>query len=711
MSATAVVRGRGATCTRVRLLPANASGMVNASRVSTRRASYVYGIVLPDVRNEHPNVASEQEEYNWEDLEATDMTDLPVRCNHAKHLAPVGRVYAFDPSPPHANALLELDESVALEPSFARNALLGGAYSSLSLSHKYTSRVTAAKGDPSRLALETNKSALEVSLCDEPGRAGAAVLEFLPSHSAMRNANWHFLSTFAHNYKYPPPPPPRDEAARDVLAPRSPELNDYVDNTLEPLVQRRLDSLFEKRGFVRRSKAAMEESAQRTTNPRADTQQHTADRAAAMSSDAPQDPPAAATPEKAPAAEATGMATDEPPAPQETQPAAAAPPKQATTTSQSELGDLTPHADDPPELAMAKAFAREKQMQERLAAFEKREQEESAARAAAAAEEARKKTDAFKTAAFSAAQQTVANLGLSDEKAAQAGELLKNHAGQCIDKGMTLDEVNNSLGAFGAILVEASASHKQQQEQQQRQTLQSMARQHAEQWSKNKTMAATFSGGSFADPDADVDDKLEQSGKRRATPESSVPESAPNHGFFGLGAVAKSGTVNASKSAAKPAKQQTPTVTPRDANWARTVFESMVQIDEQTGHVHVPTYEEVAHGGVEIVGVVKRNRAGEKVEVQEARPRWREAQKIGPQHLFPELVEKLCAPFQKQRADPDQESTLEMVKLGAKLPQARDEGSRSRGRSSYVTRDEDDLQYSTNFYWVRPELQASGATF
>jgi len=713
-SATAVVRGRGATCTRVRLVPADASGMVRASRASTRRASYVYGIVLPNVRSAHPDQASEQKEYDWADVDATDLTDLPVRCNHSERLPPVGRVYAFDPSPPHANALLELDESVALEPSYARNALLGGAYSSLSLSHRYSTRVAAAANDPSRLALETQKEALEVSLCDEPGRAGAKVLEFLPSHAALRAANWHFLSTFAHNYRYPVPPEPRDAAAKDPVAARAAELNDYVDNTLEPLVQRRLDALFEQRGFVRRSKehaaaaaaaAAAEESAPRTTNPPAGAQPRTTEpQTAPMSTDAPQAPPTEPQP--------TSMATDAPAAEPAT-PAAAA----TTTTTTSELTDLEPRADDPPEVAMAKAFKREEKMAAELAEF--RAQKAAAEKAAneAAAEEARKKTDAFKTAAFTAAQQTVANLGLSDEKAQQAGELLQQHAGACIDRGMSLDEVNKSLGAFGAILVEASASAKKAQEQQRQLALQTMAREHAEQWAQRKTMAATFSGGTFGgavDPDADVDDK--QPGKRRATPATAPAAAAgAGGGFFGLGAVAQSGVVSASKSAAtatpaaKPAKQGTPAVSPNEQGWARKVFDSLVRVDERSGHVEVPTYDEVARGGFEVVGVVKRNAAGEAVEVQETRPRFRLPQKIGPQHLFPELVAGLCAPFQRARADPDQDSTLEMVKLGAQLPVARDEGGRSRQRSAYVTRDGDATQYSTNFYWVRPDLRAAGS--
>jgi hypothetical protein len=259
-------------------------------------------------------------------------------------------------------------------------------------------------------------------------------------------------------------------------------------------------------------------------------------------------------------------------------------------------------------------------------------------------------------------------------------------------------------------MVEASADAKKKQEQQRQLALQTMAREHAEQWAHRKTMAATFSGGSFGDPDADVDDKLpQQADKRRAT----ESPSAATGGFFGLGAAAQSGVVSASKSAAaaaKPAeKQGTPAVSPNEQGWARKVFDALVRVDERSGHVSVPTYDEVARGGFEVVGVIKRNAAGEAVEVQETRPRFRQPQKIGPQHLYPDLVAELCAPFQRARADPDQDSTLEMVELGARLPVARDEGGRARQRSAYVTRDGDATQYSTNFYWVRPDLRATGA--
>jgi len=708
-TASARVYGRGATCTRVRLLPANASGMVRASLASKRRASYVYGIVLPDVRDKHTNTKSEQEEYDWNEVREIDLTDLPVRCNHSERLAPVGRVYAFDPSPPHANALLELDEGVALEPSYARAALLGGTYSSLSLAHNYSTRVAAARGDSSRLALETRKEALEVSLCDEPGRPGSKVLEFLPSRNALRSANWHFLSTFAHNYKYPSPPEPADDAARNPVAARDASLNDYVDNTLDPLVQRRLDSLFEQRGFVRRSKDAMTKSALQTTNPQPDAQPATPPAAAAhapMSTDTPQDaPPQEAASQEPPAA--AEMATDEAP-PKTTEGA-------TSTTTQSELGDLEPREDDSPQTVIAKAFAREKQMLAKLAAYEKREAEERGKAEKAAAEEQRKKTDSFKTAAFAAAQQTVANLGLPEEKAKEAGTLLQQHAGQCIDRGMTLEEVNSSLGKFSEILVNASASAKKQKEEQEMAGLHSMTRQYAQQYAKQKTMNAQFSGGAFADPDADIDDKVEQSGKRRATSANSVPETG-NYGFFGMSGVSPSGTVKASASSgaapSQPApkkKTGTPTVTTGDDGWQRKVFESLVRVDERTGHVEVPTYDEVARGGYEVVGVVKRNAAGEQVEVQEARPRFRAPQKIGPQHLYPELVKSLCAPFQQRRDDPDQDATMQMVAKGAQMPVGRDEGGSRRARSSYITKDGDETQYSTNFYWVRPDLRASGA--
>ena len=678
--------------------------------------SYVYGISVPNVRANHHSVESQQYEWDRFEIGDIDMTGLPVLANHKEHMQRVGEICAYEPLHHEARVLMALDKDT-FYGQFAENAVTTDFYGSMSLSHhfKTDARIAAASGanageTSSGVAptdVVTRKTAIEVSLCREPARPGAVVLEFCPSEKALLRQPYAYLAKFAERFKYPPPPEvPLHPSARGFVTERvalnTPPLRDYVVNQLSPLVARRLATLVDTAQFVHRNPILPPTTALNATLNEATVRMSSSTSNNAMNGASTGSTPAA-TPVNSNAMQLdtpTTTATSGTPASTNAPSGASTtasnssnamavdtPAKSASTESSTrvDIGNslATPSATE----LLATLHASNNAMKAELEAFRQRERQ-----AREAEEQEKRRLAAEKVKESELATQTAISViaerqkYTEDEKKKllEATNALQTGA---VRLGLPAESVQEFIAPVLETMVRASKRARQAEDEAASSALAETVRNITEQLKASKS-SATMHGGM---PPSQLDDRFAQSGTVSASSSSSssVPTSsfsatttgvstfsryglspddisrfAPNAND-GTASSTQEGRVDASRGAMTAGRGNSAVddIKPDDPDAIGKVYASLCKVNDD-GTISLPSYEEVACGGITVQGRVKRSANGDEVHYNVVAPRWPDKKKIGLQHLFPGEFNKMLEPLNSYDARLDESALKKMVTIG-----------------------------------------------
>lgn len=233
----------------------------------------VYGIVLPNLKDEYHHPTQKKEEYTLAQAKQVDFTALPMLMNHNNDLHQVGITVAYrvrDGEPakgetPRAEAVFMLNrepdqpvkDDLSRMMSVQRNLLMEGLHRGLSLGHDYhteyvgncgtyaasigmadvNKRTDDPYGDPGRVIHKEHK---EISVCDRGLREGSEILEYLPCRRSLERSDDDAIRSFTKVYNYTPPPP--------YLHKQAPGWSKYLD-TLEAEVRQRRRSVLTTNGY------------------------------------------------------------------------------------------------------------------------------------------------------------------------------------------------------------------------------------------------------------------------------------------------------------------------------------------------------------------------------------------------------------------------------------------------------------------------------
>lgn len=672
--------------------------------------SYVYGISLPNVRADHPTVNSQQYEWDQFEIGDVDMTGLPVLANHKDQMRAIGTITAYEPLRGEARVLMGLDRD-SFHGKFAEAAVTTGFYGSMSLSHHFKTGATVSASTAGATDVVVRKTALEVSLCQEPARAGAVVLEFCPSHQALLRQPRDYLRRFAERYRYPAPPDVPAHGgggggggATEQIALTTPVLHDYVTHRLSPLVQERLTHLVNSAQFVRsepilpggaalsttvdtgtvRMSSSIPGSASTPSSSNA-----TPAATPASSSSMQVDTPAAATPAsmstsqsvpKAPSGggSSNSMALDPP-----SQPASSSSAPKSTSTETTTRVDADAAANDPAAM-MAMLHARTMAMEKQLEDYKARER---AQREATEQETRRRESEKIK--ADELAEQVSLSVIAENLKmdAAQKQRLLDGHKriGETAKKyNMPYEELQQMRNAYLETTVQASKRVRLENEEIRNERLTEQMRIINEQMKSSKSSATMHGGYSMPDDSGTV--SASAGGYEPPVTPSPTPPSTPYPYKYGLthedykrhmpaGAATSSSTQDSQQSEGKVDASKT-TV---GRNGARTggneisfddpdaigkAYASLCKLNSD-GTVELPSYDEVACGGMVVEARVKRSADGAEQRFEVLAPRWGSLKKrIGLQHLFPNEFKEMQKPLYDYEAKLEESLLKKMATSG-----------------------------------------------
>lgn len=210
-------------------------------------SSYVVGYAVPNLREEHTTDESLCKEYTKDESVECDFRGILSELNHQGVRAIVGGVVGYQAAD-DIETVIELPANVTAPSVLSKNGLMFGLYKDLSLQHGWKRN---------RDSGTVSKTAIEVSLCKEGAREGSHITEFYPSRPLLNVQSHKSIEAFANRYKYPAPPTLHDVAPADLAfadVHNSPEMAQYVDNILWPLVYARRQRLLKSKGYIAASK-------------------------------------------------------------------------------------------------------------------------------------------------------------------------------------------------------------------------------------------------------------------------------------------------------------------------------------------------------------------------------------------------------------------------------------------------------------------------
>jgi len=680
--------------------------------------SYVYGISVPNVRAEHPSLRSQQLEWDQFEIADVDMTHLPVLANHKDHMQRVGEIAAYEPLKGEARVLMALDKDT-FYGQFAEAAVSTDFYGSMSLSHHYRTSANVAASATAEQAssgcaptdIVTRKTAIEVSLCKQPARPGAVVLEFCPSTDALLRQPHEYLRRFAERYKYPPPPDvPMHPRARGLVTERialnTPVLNEYVTKKLSPLVAARLTELVDNAQFVCSTPILAPAATQRATVN--DGRVRMSNNAAGSNGGQSVPPTTTQTPASG---NGNSMAVDAPTPTQTSQSSSAStpagnsmaldPPKSSTSTEASKRVDLGSASSATPDAAelLATLHANNQAMKAQLDHFMARE------RAAKEAEEAEKKRIAAEKVKEDdlVAQSAISHL--ADLNKFSAADRQRLHEARATVKasaaalGIADEQVNTLMRPMIEAMVQASKKARTDETARAEAALSEQVRIIHEQIKASKS-SATMHGGMSEDraspylqPPSPAEGRVLASNSSSSSSSSSMttpdaatlsrygltPEEFKRHTTVSHSSTPASSTttngddmsegrVDASKGTATSGRGNSrlpgsEEIKADDPDAIGKVYASLCKLMPD-GSVELPSYDEVAQGGFVREARVKRSADGAQQQFEVVVPRWPDKKKIGLQHLFPAAAAKMNEPLFNYEAKLDDAVLKKAVAIG-----------------------------------------------
>lgn len=691
--------------------------------------SYAYGIVLPNVVSEHRSVKSQQEEYDQWEIRDIDLTGLPSLANHKGERIPLGHVAGYEPRANEARVLLALDND-SFRGHFGEAAVTSGLYGSLSLTHKYdTDGIVKGSAVDGAVSASIVKRAIEVSLVDEPWRAGSHVLQVCPSKTALLRQPYEYLRRFAERYSYPNPPiVPPDPTAVGVttaqIASNTPALRDYVCNRLAPMVRARLQTVVDNAQFVRRRAISPTRETHGVTvetgvvrmsatggvqssfpgatvggSNTSNSSNNGAPPSDSMQLDAPSNP-------NVPATNASGNAASGGTPPQQaakSADASAGAPKTAATT-ESRVSQSNMDADDDPRAVLLKVHSRAQALEKELEKYKAQEKAQKVAEEAERARQAKEKLTSFDVNLQTAVSTLAHNMKAQPAEEQKMLEGAKKFNEVADEFGIPADKRQQMLGHMFEGTVSASKRARLAQEDEKQRELSETARAITQQLRAANT-AATIHGGYHDDAMA-ADAPPTQTVPASSSSSAAVPAPVfvvPSSNPFGLsasdyerkklsaeqaarmvgmtttstqalGAVtgAQSGTVSAGRDAAATAGRggRVEELDPNKPGVLRQVYESLITVNED-GTFELPSYDEVAQGGKVIERTIKRSLHGDEIAVETARARWAQPARVGMQHLFPDVFAQIVASMQPYEAPLKENELAKMAALGKMHAQQR----------------------------------------
>jgi hypothetical protein len=643
------------------LLPAGRVRM--SARYLDPNVSYVYGIAVPNIRPEHPTVRSMQYEWDQFDIADVDMTNLPVLANHKEHMEPVGYIAAYEPLKHEARVLMALNPHTFFG-NFAENAVATDVYGSMSLSHDFRTKSTVAASSSATLPdgrvdsarpadVTVRKTAIEVSLCKEPARKGAKVLEYCPSKEAMLNQPREFLRRFAVKYGYPEPPvvPQHPRAVGFVttqIARNTPALYEYVEKQLTPLVQQRLAGVVSNAKFMCTDSILPWSATPTATAGSGHVQMSTnaPPTTSAASSGMHIDAPGSSAPSSATGAPASkapptnGMALDAPAG------GGAAPPRGLATesTTRSDVTTQAPGEVVDPAAVFAQTIANNAALKKQVDELQAEKQAQiDAALAVKKAEEAKQIKD-WQIASQTWLSKTAKELKMSPDEANSFGDVKKEMDEAADALNYPLAKRADMFNKWQTSIVQASKRIKAEIEAMRDNRMMEQARIASEQMKASKS-TASFHGGH----EQHETTRVQASSSSTSSPSSAAAAKFTQNAFglteedykmYGPGSSepnAGEGHVNASKGATTHGRNGARTgdeIAYDDPDAIGKVYASLCKLLPD-GSIELPSHEEVVFGGYVIEKRVKRSNTGAEEEFEVKTKNWKSKKNVGLQHLYP----------------------------------------------------------------------------